>query len=1222
MSCLKEIVKVNKKFQKSIHMRLDYNRLEKIESYIPTRASVQILKQYLYHIVNNRGDKASVLVGPYGKGKSHVLLILTALLSKTNRKPVASEKTKLVIKNLVNKIKNVDKEAGEYAEQLINDKKAYLPVLVSGTNGALGKAFLLALKEALERDGLERIVPHTYFDEAMQNILQWKENYPETYEIFLKYLQEKNMQEKIFEKRLRNYDETALEFFQNIYPKLTAGSIFEPMVQMDVITLYKSVNETLCTRYGYGGIVLIFDEFSKFVEGYPKERFSNAMEELQSLCELANSTGEYALHVILVAHKAIKEYKNVLPQEVINAYTGVEGRIGEVRFTVSLQNSYELIQNAVYKEETLFEQEVAATELFQKIQEESYQLPYFRSTFSKKEFENIVMKGCFPLTPVAAYLLLKISEKAVQNERTVFTFLVHEEPYSLARFVKEHKEKENMYVTAGQIYDYFSNIFKNDSSNVIFHNEWLKAEYACTKVKTLEEKEVLKTIALLRMVGKNDEMLAKDDVIRLGAGLEINLYEIIMETLKQKQILFFRSKIRTYAFKNNIGVNLEKEIDNVVKIQFQKLNICEGLEKVSELEYVLPKRYNQKYTMTRYFHYQFMTIENFIKLSKTEYLFEDKFADGKIIALVKTKQEALESISKHLAKLQDERIVVIYPNEMFLQEENLKKILAVRYLKQQEAFIEQNKALEQELDLYEEDLLFELNTALEQHYLPIHGKCTILYKENQYSAESYQKQKSGSYFNQLLSQICEHYYYYAPRINNEMINKQKLTAQIKKARMHIIENLLKKSDISMYRKGTAPEATIFRAVFVKTGLLGLREGEKVLSYEKDNGVEELLGEIKKFIQTSAGKKQCFSNLYEILQGKNYGARKGVLPLYLAYEISLWRDTPIIYFMNQEIRLEAQTFENINCFPENYYLYLEEGTVEKEMYLLGLENLFFYGKESEDHYLWKDKNRLMLLADRIHEWYCSLPQCSMNASIDSIIEIEQPMEIQRGLKVFRESFRKVERNPREILFERLPDAFETKNNYMKLLENISLMKQEMEGYIEKIKKLAVSLTRMVFGFTSKDDLQQCLKGWYQEQGSQGRKYVHTQRMSRFMNCIQKIKTHNENEIVEELSKAVLDLYIEDWKENSSEQYQAELQKIKDEIEQLAKEESRKGSRKIIFTNEKGVEIERHFDAEEEENGVSQFFRNEIESALEEFGDTLEMNQKVSVMVEMLEKLLME
>ena len=289
------------------------------------------------------------------------------------------------------------------------------------------------------------------------------------------------------------------------------------MVQMDVITLYKSINDTICEQYGYSGIVVIFDEFSKFVEGYPKECFSAAMEVLQNLCELANYSKKQELHVVLVAHKAMKEYKNRLPKEVVNAYEGVEGRISEIYFTTSLKNSYELIKQVIRKDKVLFENEIVNNEEFFEFQKSSYALPCFKSIFKWEEFFEVVGKGCYPLTPVAAYLLLKISEIAVQNERTIFTFLTNDEPHSLFEFIKQQEEIN--FLTAGAVYDYFFNVLKSDSTNRLIHNEWLKAEYALSGEKTKAEREVIKTIALIQMVGKYDDMFANNEVIRIGAGL-------------------------------------------------------------------------------------------------------------------------------------------------------------------------------------------------------------------------------------------------------------------------------------------------------------------------------------------------------------------------------------------------------------------------------------------------------------------------------------------------------------------------------------------------------------------------------------------------------------------------------------------------------------------------------------------------------------------------------
>ena len=96
---LKELVGVDRRFEKSINLQLDLNDIEKINSYIPTQSSVGILKEYLINILEEN-DKADILIGPYGKGKSHLLLVLLAILNMD----------KVSLKTISKKISLVDSE--------------------------------------------------------------------------------------------------------------------------------------------------------------------------------------------------------------------------------------------------------------------------------------------------------------------------------------------------------------------------------------------------------------------------------------------------------------------------------------------------------------------------------------------------------------------------------------------------------------------------------------------------------------------------------------------------------------------------------------------------------------------------------------------------------------------------------------------------------------------------------------------------------------------------------------------------------------------------------------------------------------------------------------------------------------------------------------------------------------------------------------------------------
>ena len=78
-----ELVEVNQGFQASVNLEYDLNKTEKIRSYIPTEQSVKVLGAFLrtYYYNTESQNRATVLIGPYGRGKSHLFLVLSALTS-------------------------------------------------------------------------------------------------------------------------------------------------------------------------------------------------------------------------------------------------------------------------------------------------------------------------------------------------------------------------------------------------------------------------------------------------------------------------------------------------------------------------------------------------------------------------------------------------------------------------------------------------------------------------------------------------------------------------------------------------------------------------------------------------------------------------------------------------------------------------------------------------------------------------------------------------------------------------------------------------------------------------------------------------------------------------------------------------------------------------------------------------------------------------------------
>ena len=78
-------------------------------------------------------------------------------------------------------------------------------------------------------------------------------------------------------------------------------------------------------------------------------------------------------------------------------------------------------------------------------------------------------------------------------------------------------------------------------------------------------------------------------------------------------------------------------------------------------------------------------------------------------------------------------------------------------------------------------------------------------------------------------------------------------------------------------------------------------------------------------------------------------------------------------------------------------------------------------------------------------------------------------------------------------------------------------------------------------------------------------------------------------------------------------------IKQQTEELCgREERAHGYNRIILKDADGNETERRYEIGKGDS-TSLYLKNMLSEALEEFGDTLEPNQKVAVLVEMLEEM---
>lgn len=411
---LKDNIQVAKGFQTSVNIAYDLHDDNKVQNFIPTMSSLDIIEDVLLSTAPNSTDRARILIGAYGRGKSHIILVLLSMLFK---------KDKALYSRLLEKMQMFNPELYEYTKEYLESSRKLLPIVVSGSSSSLTQSFLFALQQALNNENLNDIMPDTHFKASLNAIESWKADYPETYKQFLVELGTP-IDDYIIS--LKEYSVEAYETFIELYPKLTAGSTFNPFLGFDVVELYEKVVDKLSDK-GYEGVYIIYDEFSKYLESSIGNATISDIKLLQDFAEKCARSGKKQMHLMLICHKDISNYiDNQLPKEKVDGWRGVSGRFKHTNLHNNFAQMYEIISAVIKKDPAFWDSFVTE----HKAQFEELEKKYTTNGLidnTSAEGVRSAIYGCYPLHPVSTFILPRLSEKVAQNERTLFTFLSSED---------------------------------------------------------------------------------------------------------------------------------------------------------------------------------------------------------------------------------------------------------------------------------------------------------------------------------------------------------------------------------------------------------------------------------------------------------------------------------------------------------------------------------------------------------------------------------------------------------------------------------------------------------------------------------------------------------------------------------------------------------------------------------------------------------------------------
>lgn len=1195
---LKQHLNIAEDFQYSVNIEYDINNESKVKGFIPTTSTFETIEDIMLSTHTSSNDRARILIGAYGKGKSHLVLVILSLLLGKNISAFS---------NLLPKIKGYNADLYEYIKGYIESDKKLLPVIIQGGNSSLSQAFLSAMQRTLNLEDLTDLMPDTHFTAAIEVIENWKENFNDTYKKFEKTI---NEPAKSFVDRLSNYDTAAYTEFESIYPTLTSGSSFNPFVGLNIVDLYEDVTKKLKSK-GYVGIYVIYDEFSKYLEADITKINSVDIRLLQDFAEKCNRSGENQMHIMLISHKDISNYIDKLPKQKVDGWRGVSERFKHIEIKNNFSQIYEIIETVIGQNKKYFDKFFMENKV--KF-EDSLAVYKNQPVFNELEEDrlNTVIYGCYPMHPISTFILPRLSEKVAQNERTLFTFLSSQNKNTLYDFVNNVNSPFPV-LTPDYIYDYFEQVFKKEVYTSDIYKMWKSTNNILRRISGDElGSKIIKTIALIYITDQFEKLAPTPETI-------INIFrdsvaDSAMMTnkitdLQKKQYVIYKYKSNNYLkLKDNFAANIEDMIDAVIEKNKENFIVKDIINEFNNSDYLYPTAYNDDNEITRYFNFSFITDNEFLVVENWDKKIEDIDAMGIVYGIMLSDEENRKEIINLIEKNMHNRIVFILPSQKVNVINDCLEYKAVSLLKKENA---DDEIISEELDLRIEDNENILASFVSMYLMP-EMRCSEYYFKGEKKSIFRKTQIS-----ELLSSICEELYTLTPIIKNEIINKDTLNRGVINNRNKVVTALLStelKPNLGL--TGFGPDVSIMRSVLINTGILiDVETTPKLLiNDDRNNKYQNVLTEINNFFKNS--NSTSLAELYDVLTKPEHhiGLKKGVIPVFLSVVLNGLKQYVVIYKNGNEIEIGAELLTAINESPADYTVYLENWDKEKEEYIVRLEKIFVDNIRQDE----KEYNTFGYIVKAMQRWFISLPKYAKEMKT-----VYKGARIDREKLKFINSIKKAELNAREFLFDDIIEIYNLREFSPNVADSIAKTKETFDEAITVlIRGLITDVREMFTDKHSKEaTLSSIMLDWYDVLKDDTKNYLFNNGEDKILNII-KNTTADEKTFVQRLAKSIVDLRIEDWNESNITTFMTGLKTFKETIENQDNTKTKKSDivneYQLTFVDNTGNAVTKTFEKSEYSNRAK-LLLNEVTEAIESMGQSITENEKRQVLMEILEKL---
>lgn len=597
---LSDLVETAVGFRAAVNLVNEQNDLDKAAAFLPTKHAAEVLFDLGRQMEPRGGERARLITGTYGTGKSHLALVLANLYRGHVQAldPVLGRLS--------------EKFPGRYEQlmaqlQKVTPEHPYLVVAVEGDQDSFDAALVRGLRKALDRAGLTDFMPRTYFEAAAERLRELLEDADAAERLSKACSAEgwASAEALLGALESEGAGHKELEAFQRVHQQVCFGASFSAEAELNASETYQEATDALVARGQFLGIVVIWDEFGSFMEQIVRDPGNDGLA-VQKFAETCQNSGDNQLHFYAIAHRTLASYArrardsmhltSQMTEEWEQDFKKVSGRFREFTMESEAEELFTLIDDVLIQQRADgWESFLAERDSdFTIMTDEAYRAGLLPDMPSAK-LRSIVVEGCYPLAPVTTAILPRIAELVAQNQRTLFTFLCGDHPGTAATFLKSTPipapDEPLPLIHCDKVWDYFEQQIREDRIGKETYRRYRGALATLGAESTDKVTErVLKVLALFDLLREGDPQSAADlpaneamVLLALGARLEPDV-----RAVKEKLADFIkpgatrvavRAKDKTYRLVTGGGTELAEAVQQCLEERKASLKVAEFIRR-------------------------------------------------------------------------------------------------------------------------------------------------------------------------------------------------------------------------------------------------------------------------------------------------------------------------------------------------------------------------------------------------------------------------------------------------------------------------------------------------------------------------------------------------------------------------------------------------------------------------------------------------------------------